>query len=73
VEALGLLLFVGAVWVLGAVALFAWNVASRGHEHTERLAILPLEDNWQDPQMNERLARASHDSRKVETTCKRPA
>ena len=72
-EAITLLLFVGALWVLGAVALFAWNVASQGHEHSERLAILPLEDNWQDPHMNARTARASHDARKVDTTCKRSA
>jgi hypothetical protein len=53
-EAMSLLLFVGAVWVIGAVGLFAWNVATRGHEHAERLAILPLEDNWQDPQVHGR-------------------
>ena len=70
-EAITLLLFVGAVWVLGAVGLFAWNVASQGHEHSERLAILPLEDNWQDPQQGSSLEPAVHDSRKVETTCKR--
>jgi hypothetical protein len=44
-----LLLFVGAAWVVGAIGLFAWTVLGAGHEHTDRLAILPLEDNWMDP------------------------
>jgi hypothetical protein len=48
-EVVALLLYVGAVWVAGAVGLFIWNVACRGHEHADRLAILPLEDNWTDP------------------------
>jgi hypothetical protein len=48
-DVMTLVLFVGAVWVLGAVGLFAWHVRSAGHQHAERLAILPLEDNWSDP------------------------
>lgn len=48
-EVVSLLLYVGAVWVLGAVALFIWNVLDHGHEHSDRLALLPLEDNWSDP------------------------
>jgi hypothetical protein len=48
-EVLTLLLFVSAVWVLGALGLFAWNILHRNHEHAERLAILPLDDNWIDP------------------------
>ena len=48
-EVVSLLLYVGAVWVLGAIGLFIWNVVSRGHEHSDRLALLPLEDNWSDP------------------------
>jgi hypothetical protein len=48
-EVVTLLLYVGAVWVAGAIALFVWNVASHGHEHADRLAVLPLEDNWSDP------------------------
>ncbi len=62
-EVMMLLLFVGAVWVLGAVGLFAWNVATRGHEHAERLAILPLEDNWQDPQIQGRTQSAPRTTR----------
>ena len=48
-EVVSLLLYVGAVWVLGAIALFIWNVLGHGHEHADRLALLPLEDNWSDP------------------------
>jgi nitrogen fixation-related uncharacterized protein len=49
VEAVVLLLFVGAVLVAGAVGLFVWSVATDHHEHADRLAVLPLEDNWSDP------------------------
>ena len=47
-EAVTLLMFVGVVWVLGAIGLFSWNIFNRGHEHVDRLAVLPLEDNWTD-------------------------
>jgi hypothetical protein len=57
VEVVTLLLFVGAAWVAGAVGLFAWTVLGGGHEHTDRLAILPLEDNWKDP----RAATGAHE------------
>lgn len=52
-EVVTLLLFIGAVWVVGALGLFAWNLLSAGHEHTDRLALLPLEDNWHDPRASE--------------------
>jgi hypothetical protein len=42
---------VGAVWVVAAIGFFMWNVVSRGHEHADRLALLPLEDNWSDPRI----------------------
>jgi hypothetical protein len=48
VEVVNLLLFVGALWVLGAVALFAWSLFNAQGDHADRLAILPLEDNWSD-------------------------
>ena len=48
-EVITLLLFVGAIWVLGALALFAWNLINRGDDHSDRLALLPLDDNWRDP------------------------
>lgn len=47
-EVVTLLLFVGAVWVLFALGLFAWNLLNKNHEHADRLALLPLEDNWHD-------------------------
>lgn len=49
-EVMTLLLFIGALWVLAAIGFFAWNLlATDHHEHAERLALLPLEDNWNDP------------------------
>jgi hypothetical protein len=51
-EAVTLLMFVGVVWVLGAIGLFSWNILNRGHEHADRLALLPLEDNWTDAVAN---------------------
>lgn len=48
-EVVNLLLFVACVWVVTAVGLFAWNLLTAGHEHADRLALLPLEDNWNDP------------------------
>ena len=48
-EVLTLLLFVGAIFVLAGVGFFAWSVATAHHQHTDRLAVLPLEDNWRDP------------------------
>jgi hypothetical protein len=49
VEVVSLLLFVGAIWGLCALGLFAWSLLNAQAEHTDRLAILPLEDNWTDP------------------------
>lgn len=47
-EVITLLLFVGAVWVSGALILFAWNLRKRASDHSDRLALLPLQDNWHD-------------------------
>ena len=47
-EVVTLLLFVGAIWVVAAVGFFAWNLLSLHHEHSERVALLPLADNWND-------------------------
>lgn len=58
-EVVTLLLFVGAVWMVGAVGLFAWNVLTKNHEHSDRLALLPLEDNWTDPMKGECIPRTS--------------
>lgn len=57
-EVVTLLLFVGAVWVIAALWFFAWNLLrATNHEHGERLALLPLEDNWRDPRAEERADR----------------
>jgi len=48
-EVLNLLLFVGGFWIFGAVAFFAWSLLSGNDQHSDRLALLPLEDNWKDP------------------------
>jgi nitrogen fixation-related uncharacterized protein len=47
-EVVTLLLFVGAVLVVGAIGFFVWSVATDHHEHADRLAMLPLQDNWSD-------------------------
>jgi len=47
-EVIPLLIFVGAVWLIAAIGFFAWNLVVTNHEHTDRLAMLPLEDNWID-------------------------
>ena len=43
-----LLLFIGVVFVLGAAIAFIANAANGTFDHTERLALLPLDDP-QDP------------------------
>jgi len=48
-EALILTAFVSVVLVLGAILFFCWNVRQRSHEHSERLALLPLADDFQPP------------------------
>lgn len=48
-EVVALLIFIGAIWVLAAIGFFAWNLLATSHEHSDRLALLPLEDNWTDP------------------------
>lgn len=48
-EVVTLLLFIGALWGLSAIGLFAWNLLGANQDHAERLALLPIEDNWTDP------------------------
>lgn len=50
-EVMTLLIFVGAIWVLSAIGFFAWNLLVTNHEHADRLAMLPLEDNWTDTRL----------------------
>ena len=47
-EVLTLLLLVGVCWVLGAIGFFVWNMRSNAQDHSDRLALLPLEENWTD-------------------------
>jgi len=44
-EVLGLQIFVSLMLVLGSVLLFAFSAKQRDHEHHDRLALLPLEDD----------------------------
>ncbi len=44
-EVLTLTVFASLVLGLAAVLFFAWNVRGRSHEHTEHLALLPLDDD----------------------------
>ena len=59
-EVVALLIYVGALWVLAAVGFFVWNVVDDNHQHTDRLALLPIEDNWTD---TTRSARAAEESK----------
>lgn len=43
-EVLILTVFVSLVLVAGELVFFAWNVRHGTHEHTDRLSLLPLED-----------------------------
>lgn len=50
-EVVALLIFIGAVLVFAAIGFFAWNLLVTNHEHSDRLAMLPLEDNWTDTRL----------------------
>ncbi len=47
-EVVSLLLFIAALWGLAAIGLFAWNLLNAQPDHADRLALLPIEDNWTD-------------------------
>jgi nitrogen fixation-related uncharacterized protein len=44
VEVLILTVFVSVVLVAGELVFFAWNIHHGSHDHTERLSLLPLEE-----------------------------
>lgn len=44
-EVLILTVFVSVVLVVGELLFFAWNIHHGSHDHTERLSLLPLEDD----------------------------
>ncbi|MCA9530716.1 MAG: cbb3-type cytochrome oxidase assembly protein [Myxococcales bacterium] len=43
-EVLELLIFVSLIIAGGGVGLFVWTLRQRSFEHTDRLALLPLDD-----------------------------
>lgn len=43
-EVMAALLFVGVVFVTGAVLAFAWTARAGSFDHSDRLALLPLDD-----------------------------
>jgi cbb3-type cytochrome oxidase maturation protein len=50
VEVLILTVFISVVFVIGELVFFVWNVHGGSHDHSERLALLPLETESQPPQ-----------------------
>jgi len=43
-EVLTLTVFVSLLLVLSEIVFFAWNLYQGTHDHSDRLALLPLED-----------------------------
>lgn len=62
-EVVTLLLFVGLIWLATAIALFTWNLRSAHHEHADRLAVLPLQDNWTDSALSAETVRVGKGKR----------
>ena len=52
-EVLILTVFVSLTLVTGELIFFAWNLRHRSHDHSDRLSLLPLEDE----------ARTSHEQK----------
>ena len=46
---LGLPIFISLVLVAAALLALAWSVRQGDHEHSERLSLLPLEDDGPPP------------------------
>ena len=44
-DALILTVFVSIALVVGEILFFAWNMHHKNHDHVERLALLPLEQD----------------------------
>ncbi|QQR88614.1 MAG: cytochrome oxidase [Myxococcales bacterium] len=44
-EVLTLLIFLSLTLVAMAVAFYVWTILQHTHEHSERMALLPLEDD----------------------------
>lgn len=58
-EVLGLQIFVSLMLVVGSLLLFAFSAKQRDHEHNDRLALLPLENDSVRPS-NDSDARDAH-------------
>lgn len=43
------MIFVSLMLVLGSLLLFAFSAKQRDHEHSDRLALLPLENDFEPP------------------------
>jgi hypothetical protein len=55
VEVIALQVFVSLTLVVGSLLLFAFSAKQRDHEHSSRLALLPLEsDRERDPEKRPR-------------------
>ncbi len=48
-EVIILLVFISVVWVAAALLFLGWQLAKRTHDHTDRVALLPL-DTPTDPE-----------------------
>ena len=48
-EVLGLQIFVSLMLVVGSLLLFAFSQKQRDHEHSDRLSLLPLENDSDAP------------------------
>ena len=57
-EVLILTVFVSLVVVAGELVFFAWNIRQRMHDHSQRLSLLPLEDDPYSAPVRARLERA---------------
>lgn len=58
-----LLIFVSLALVLGSLLLFARTYVDRAYEHTERLALLPLDDDLE-PATSRADSQAENNERK---------
>jgi hypothetical protein len=44
VDVIVLLLFIGALLVIGALVFFGWTLKTHTYQHSDRLSLLPLEN-----------------------------
>jgi cbb3-type cytochrome oxidase maturation protein len=58
VEVLILLVLVSVCLAAGGVGFFVWNVRQEAHQHTDRLSLLPLQDEPEPPRGTSRAPAA---------------